>query len=88
MLSPLSTRESDVKSGYVFCDFDNRNVLCYTEDRSSVKLVPIDGSKNLNKAICLGDRTKMKNIQERLKNNDIIDDLYIVNIGTLYKRFF
>jgi len=30
----------------------------------------------------------MKNIQERLKSSDIIDDLYIVNIGTLYKRFF
>jgi len=30
----------------------------------------------------------MKNIQERLKSSDIIDDLYIVNVGTLYKRFF
>lgn len=88
MLSPPNTKEPDVKSGYVFCDFDNRNVLCYTEDRSSVQLVPVDSSKNLNKAICLGDRTEMKNIQERLKSNDIIDDLYIVNIGTLYKRFF
>ncbi len=77
-----------MKSGFVFCDFDNQNVLCYTEDRSTVQLLPIESAKNLNKAICLGDRTEMKNIQERLKAGDIIDDLYIVNIGTLYKRYF
>jgi hypothetical protein len=77
-----------VKSGFVFCDFDNQNVLCYTDDRSSVQLVPVSSTTSLNRAICLDDRTEMKNIQERLKSSDIIDDLYIVNIGTLYKRFF
>lgn len=77
-----------MKSGFVFCDFDNQNVLCYTDDRSSVQLVPVSSTTNLNRAICLSDRTEMKNIQERLKSSDIIDDLYIVNVGTLYKRFF
>jgi len=76
-----------MKSGFVFCDFDNRNVLCYTEDRSSVELIPIDSANGLNKAICLSDRTEMRNIQERLRKSDIVDDVYIVNIGSLYKRF-
>jgi|GEM_PF-1257481 hypothetical protein len=76
-----------MKSGFVFCDFDNRNVLCYTEDRSSVELIPIDSAAGLNKAICLSDRTEMRNIQERLRKSDIVDDVYIVNIGSLYKRF-
>ena len=76
-----------MKSGFVFCDFDNRNVLCYTEDRSSVELIPIDSAAGLSKAICLDDRTEMRNIQERLRKSDIVDDVYIVNIGSLYKRF-
>ena len=76
-----------MKSGFVFCDFDNQNVLCYTEDRSSVELIPIDSAAGLNKAICLSDRTEMRNIQERLRKSDIVDDVYIVNIGSLYKRF-
>ena len=76
-----------MKSGFVFRDFDNRNVLCYTSDRSTVELIPIDSAANLAKAICLSDRTEMRNIQERLRKSDIVDDVYIVNIGSLYKRF-
>lgn len=75
-------------SGFVFCDFDNQNVLTYTADKSAVELVPADSTANLNRAICLGDLTEMKNIQERLKGAGFIDDVYIVNIATLYKRFF
>jgi len=75
-------------SGFVFCDFDNQNVLSYTKDKTSVELIPADSTANLNRAICLGDLTEMKNIQERLKAADFIDDVYIVNIATLYKRFF
>jgi hypothetical protein len=41
-----------------------------------------------NAAICLGDLTEMKNIQERFKKADLIDDLSIVNVGSLYKKFF
>ena len=76
-----------MKSGFVFCDFDNRNVLCYTKDRTTVELIPIDSASSLGKAICLSDRTEMRNIQERLRKSDIVDDVYIVNIGSLYKRF-
>jgi hypothetical protein len=75
-------------SGFVFCDFDNQNVLSYTGDKTSVELIPTDSTANLNRAICLGDLTEMKNIQERLKAAGFIDDVYIVNIATLYKRFF
>jgi hypothetical protein len=75
-------------SGFVFCDFDNQNVLSYTGDKTSVELIPADSTTNLNRAICLGDLTEMKNIQERLKTAGFIDDVYIVNIATLYKRFF
>ena len=45
-------------------------------------------SRSLNAAICLGDLTEMKNIQERFKKADLIDDLSIVNVGSLYKKFF
>lgn len=77
-----------MQSGFVFCDFDNQNVLCYTKERSDVELVPVSDLANLNRAICLGDLTEMKNIQERLKKAGFIDDVYIVNVATLYKRFF
>tara|TARA_B100001063_G_C16769720_1_gene560846 strand:+ start:1722 stop:1961 length:240 start_codon:yes stop_codon:yes gene_type:complete len=76
-----------MKSGFVFCNLDKQNVLCYTSDRTSVELIPVDSAASLGKAICLSDRTEMRNIQERLRKCDIIDNVYIVNIGSLYKRF-
>ena len=76
-----------MKSGFVFCNSDKQNVLCYTSDRTSVELIPVDSAASLGKAICLSDRTEMRNIQERLRKCDIIDNVYIVNIGSLYKRF-
>ena len=75
-------------SGFVFCDSACEKVLCYTKDRSSVELINIRKTNHLNKAICLSDLTQMKNIQERFKRAELISDLSIVNVGSLYKRFF
>ena len=75
-----------MRAGFVFADFDNRNVLCF--EGNGVELVPADSSGALNRAICLSSRTEMKNIQEKLKEKGVIDDLYIINIGALYKRVF
>ena len=77
-----------MQAGLVFCDFDNQNVLCYTQDRKDVELVSVANRGNLNKAICLSDLTEMKNVQERLQNAGFIADVYIVNIATLYKGYF
>ena len=75
-------------SGYVFCDAGSKKVLCYTKDRTGVEFIEMGGSHSLNRAICLGDLTEMKNIQERFKKADLIDGLSIVNVGSLYKKFF
>ena len=77
-----------MQSGYVFCDLNNKQVLCYTSDRQRVELIPIVTSTTLNKAICLGDLTEMKNIQERFKKAGMVGEMSIVNIGSLYKKFF
>lgn len=75
-------------SGYVFCDTASKKVLCYTKDRTGVEFIEMGGSHTLNRAICLGDLTEMKNIRERFKKADLIDGLSIVNVGSLYKKFF
>tara|TARA_Y100000287_G_scaffold165950_1_gene148242 strand:- start:35 stop:268 length:234 start_codon:yes stop_codon:yes gene_type:complete len=75
-------------SGFVFCDADTKKVLCYTEDRSGVEFIDMANKCSLNRAICLGDLTEMKNIEERFKKADLIDELSIVNVGSLYKKFF
>jgi len=75
-------------SGFVFCDANTRKILCYTKDRTGVEFVDMGNKCSLNRAICLGDLTEMKNIQERFKKADLIDELSIVNVGSLYKKFF
>ena len=75
-------------SGFVFCDSQTKKVLCYTKDRKGVEFVDMGSSRSLNAAICLSDLTEMKNIQERFKKADLIDELSIVNVGSLYKKFF
>ena len=75
-------------SGFVFCDANTKKILCYTEDRRGIEFVDMGHNRSLNQAICLSDLTEMKNIQERFKKANLIDDLFIVNVGSLYKKFF
>ena len=46
---PNSNRVTEDEIRICFCDFDNRNVLCYTSDRTTVELIPIDSASSLGK---------------------------------------
>lgn len=77
-----------MQTGYVLCSPDLLNVLCLTEGRSNVNLIPIETTRDLNKSICLSDLTEAKNVLERFQKSGLVGDLDIVNIARLYKRFF
>lgn len=77
-----------MQTGYVICSKDLERILCLTEDKSSVNLVPVETTKELNKSICLSDLTEAKNVYERLKNKGLIEGLEICNVARLYKKFY
>lgn len=74
--------------GHVLCSPELDKVLCLTEDKKGVRLVPIDTTSDLNRSMCLSDLTEIKNVYQRLKNSRLVGNLEIVNIARLYKRFF
>ena len=77
-----------MQTGYVICSSDLERVLCLTEGRDGVQLVPVETTKELNKSICLSDLTEAKNVYERLKNKGLINGLEICNVARLYKKFY
>lgn len=77
-----------MQTGYVICSQDLERVLCLTDDRSGVRLVPVETTKELNKSICLSDLTEAKNVYKRLQDSGLIGSLEICNVARLYKRFF
>jgi len=77
-----------MQTGYVLCSPDLLKVLCLTEGRTSVKLVPIETTRDLNRSMCLSDLTEAKNVLERLQESGLVSGLDIINVARLYKRFF
>jgi hypothetical protein len=77
-----------MQTGYVLCSPDLLKTLCLTEDRSGVKLVSVETTRDLNKSICLADLTEAKNVLERFQDAGLVGSLEIVNVARLYKRFF
>lgn len=77
-----------MQTGYVICSPDLERVLCLTDDRSGVRLVPVETTKELNKSICLSDLTEAKNIYKRLQDSGLINSLEICNVARLYKKFY
>lgn len=77
-----------MQTGYVMCSQDLSKVLCLDKDSGSVALVTVDSTRELNRSICLSDLTETKNIYERLKNRGLINQLEIVNVARLYKKFY
>lgn len=77
-----------MQTGYVICSKDLERVLCLTDDKSSVSLVPVETTRELNRSICLSDLTEAKNVYERLKNKGLINGLEICNVARLYKKFY
>jgi hypothetical protein len=77
-----------MQTGYVMCSQDLSKVLCLDKASGGVTLVTVDSTQDLNRSICLSDLTETKNIYDRLKNRGLINQLEIVNVARLYKKFY
>jgi hypothetical protein len=77
-----------MQTGYVMCSQDLSKVLCLDKANGGVTLVTVDSTQDLNRSICLSDLTETKNIYDRLKNHGLINQLEIVNVARLYKKFY
>ena len=47
-----------MQTGYVMCSADLNKVLCLNQDKSSVTLVEVENTQDLNRSICLWDLTE------------------------------
>jgi len=70
------------------CSQDLSKVLCLDKASGGVTLVTVDSTQILNRSICLSDLTEIKNIYDMLKNHGLINQLEIVNVARLYKKFY
>lgn len=77
-----------MQRGYVLCNYDLSQVLCLTPKKDGVLLQDVNSTKVLNEAMCLPDLTEAKNISQMLRAKEMTDDLEIVNVARLYKKFF
>ncbi len=77
-----------MQRGYVLCDALLSKVLCLTPGKDGVSLEQVESTKVLNKAMCLPDLTEAKNISQMLQEKGLTNDLEIVNVARLYKKFF
>lgn len=77
-----------MQRGFVFCNPDRNNVLCIKDSKDGFEWRPVDSTKVLNQAICLNDLTEAKNIYNRIMEKELANDLEIINIARLYKKFF
>ena len=77
-----------MQTGYVMCSQDLSKVLCLDKASGGVTLVTVDSTQDLNRSICLSDLTETKNIYDRLKDHGLINQLEIVNVARLYKKFY
>jgi len=77
-----------MQTGYVMCSQDLSKVLCLDKASGGVTLVTVDSTQILNRSICLSDLTEIKNIYDMLKNHGLINQLEIVNVARLYKKFY
>ena len=72
--------------GYVLYDPATLKVLCFSKGKRAVELLEIKDTEKLTRALCLKDRTSIKDLYERFKKNAITANLDIVNIAKLYKH--
>jgi len=77
-----------MQRGYVLCDDTLSKVLCLTPGKDGVELNNVESSQILNKALCLENLTETKNVLRRLKDQELVSSLEIVNVARLYKKFF
>ncbi len=74
--------------GYVLCDKDLSTILCFSDDKNSVEMLAIDSTKNINKSICLSDLNEIKSIYKKFRERNLVDELEVVNVAKLYKKFY
>ena len=72
--------------GYVLYDPETLKVLCFSKGKRAIELVDIKDTEKLSRALCLKDRTSIKDLYERFKKNALTQNLDIVNIAKLYKH--
>lgn len=77
-----------MQTGFVICSPELDRVLCFTEDKSDVRLIPVDSTKNINRSICLSDLTEAKNVLKRFNDSGFTKGLEIANVARLYKKFY
>ena len=51
-------------------------------------MLDVDSTKNINKSICLSDLTEIKSIYKKFREREMIDELEVVNVARLYKKFY
>jgi hypothetical protein len=77
-----------MQTGFVICSPDMNSVLCFSEDKTDVRLIPVDNTQNINRSICLSDLTEAKNVLKRFNDCGLISGLEIANVARLYKKFY
>ena len=77
-----------MQRGFVFCSPDQNQVLCINQEKTDFLWKDVENTKVLNQAVCLADLTEAKNIYKRIMDKGLADNLEIINVARLYKKFF
>lgn len=77
-----------MQRGFVFCSPDHNQVLCVNDAKDGFLWKEVDDTKILNQAMCLGDLTEAKNVCNRIVERGLAENLEIINVARLYKKFF
>jgi len=77
-----------MQRGFVFCSLDHNQVLCVNGEKTGFLWKEVDDTKVLNQAMCLGDLTEAKNVYNRIVEKGLANNLEIINVARLYKKFF
>ena len=72
--------------GYVLYDPETLRVLCFSKGKRALELLDIKDTEKLNRALCLKDRTSIKDLYERFRKKALTVKLDIVNVAKLYKH--
>ena len=77
-----------MQRGFVFCSPDQGQVLCINQEKTEFLWKDVENTKILNQAVCLSDLTEAKNIYNRIVDKGLAENLEIINVARLYKKFF
>lgn len=77
-----------MQRGFVFCNPDRDQVLCINKEKTGFLWRDVESTQILNQAICLSDLTEAKNICNRIMKSELANNLEIINVARLYKKFF